>query len=47
MQRQADVLRENRFHLRFTIETEQGHGIQSLAGDGAHRLFEQFEEACK
>jgi predicted peptidase len=47
MQRQADLLRENGFHLRFTIEPEQGHGIQSLAGDGAHRLFEQFEEACK
>jgi len=46
MQRQSDLLRENGFHVRFTIEPDQGHGIQTLAGDGARRLFEQME-SCK
>src|SRR5207302_6688778 len=40
MQRQSDLLRENGFHVRFTIEPDQGHGIQTLTGDGAGRLFE-------
>src|SRR5262249_81391 len=43
MQRQSDLLLEKGFQIRFTIEPEQGHGIQTLAGDGAHRLFEQLE----
>ena len=46
MQRQSDLLRENGFHVRFSIEPDQGHGIQTLTGDGAGRLFEQLE-ACK
>jgi predicted peptidase len=47
MQRQSDMLHEKSFHVRLTIEPEQGHGIQTLAGDGAHRLFEQLEEAAR
>ena len=46
MQRQAEMLRAKGFPVRFSIEPDQGHGIRTLAGDGAHRLFEQFEEAA-
>jgi len=46
MQRQAEMLRAKGFPVRFSIEPDQGHGIQTLAGDGAHRLFAQFEEAA-
>src|SRR3989454_6586767 len=44
MQRQSEMLREKGFHVRFSIESAQEHGIQTLAGDGAHRLFDQLEE---
>jgi len=47
MQRQAEMFREKGFHVRFNIEPDQGHGIQTLAGDGARRLFEQLEEAAR
>src|SRR5436309_5541963 len=46
MQRQAEMLRAKGFPVRFSIEPDQGHGIQTLAVDGAHRLFAQFEEAA-
>jgi poly(3-hydroxybutyrate) depolymerase len=46
MQRQSDFLLEKGFRLHFTIEPDQGHGIQTLTGDGSHRLFEQLE-SCK
>jgi len=47
MQRQAEMLRAKGFPVRFNIEPEQGHGIQTLAGDGAHRLFDQLEESAR
>lgn len=47
MERQSEMLREKGFHVRFSIEPGQGHGIQTLAGDGAHRLFEQMEAAAR
>jgi predicted peptidase len=47
MQRQSEILQEKGFHVRFSIEPDQGHGIQTLAGDGARRLFEQLEEAAR
>src|SRR5256712_3216691 len=46
MQRQAEMLRAKGFPVHFSIEPDQGHGIQTLAGEGARRLFEQFEEAA-
>jgi len=46
MQRQAELLLQKGFRVRFMIEPDQPHGIQTLAGDGARRLFEQME-ACK
>ena len=47
MQRQSEMLREKGLHVRFSIEPDQGHGIQTLAGDGAHRLFDQLEEGAR
>jgi predicted peptidase len=47
MQRQSEMLRDKGLHVRFTIEPDQGHGIQTLAADGAHRLFEQIEQAAR
>jgi poly(3-hydroxybutyrate) depolymerase len=47
MQLQSEMLREKGLHVRFSIEPDQGHGIQTLAGDGAHRLFEQLEQAAR
>src|SRR5439155_769316 len=32
---------------RFIFEPDQGHGIQTLAGEGAHRLFDQIEQAAR
>jgi hypothetical protein len=31
--------------VRFTVEKAQSHRLDTLAGDGAARLFDQFEEA--
>jgi len=47
MQLQSELLQENGVHVRFTVEPEQGHGIQTLADDGSHRLFDQFEESAR
>jgi len=47
MQRQFESFREKGFHVRFSIEADEGHGIQGLAGEGAKRLFDQLEEAAR
>src|SRR6266850_4809590 len=47
MQRQSEMLREKGLRVRFSVEPDQGHGIQTLAGEGAHRLFDQLEEAAR
>ena len=47
MQRQSQMLREKGLRVRFSIEPDQGHGIQTLAGNGAHRLFDQLEEGAR
>jgi len=47
MQRQSEVLRGKGLRVHFNIEPDQAHGIQTLAGDGAHRLFDQLEESAR
>jgi hypothetical protein len=32
-------------NVQFAIEKGQGHVPATLAGDGAHRLFDHFEQA--
>ncbi len=47
MRQQSDALRRRGFHVRMTVEKGQQHMIQTLAGDGAKRLYDQLEEAMK
>lgn len=50
MKQQSEQLRAQGNVVRFTIEPNQPHRIETLAGDGAARLFNQFDEArggCK
>ena len=42
MQRQSEMFHEKGLRVHFSIEPEQGHGIQTLAGEGARRLFDQI-----
>lgn len=44
MMREVDYLRAMGTVARYTVEDGQPHRIETLAGDGAHRLFENFEE---
>jgi poly(3-hydroxybutyrate) depolymerase len=45
MKPQADQFRAQGLKVRFTVEPGQAHRIETLAGAGAARLFDQFEEA--
>ena len=45
MEFQAKAFRANGLTVRFTVEKGQPHRIDTLAGAGAKRLFDQFEEA--
>ena len=45
MQFQAKAFQANGLTVRFTVEKGQAHRLDTLAGDGAKRLFNQFEEA--
>ena len=47
MQQQAERLLQSGFKVRFFVEKGQEHGIATLAGDGARRLFDQIAEAAK
>jgi poly(3-hydroxybutyrate) depolymerase len=47
MKREADVLRGMGTVARYTVEKGQPHRMETLAGDGAARLFENFEETKK
>jgi poly(3-hydroxybutyrate) depolymerase len=47
MKRQSDMLRQKGFRIRFTVEAGQGHSLETLAGAGAARLFDQLEEASR
>jgi predicted esterase len=45
MTRQASSFQSQGMTVRFTVEKGQGHRLDTLAGEGAARLFNQFEEA--
>jgi poly(3-hydroxybutyrate) depolymerase len=47
MKQQSEQLRGLGYKVRFTVEAGQPHILQTLAGDGAARLFDQFDEARK
>ncbi|MBM3819325.1 MAG: hypothetical protein FJW14_09975 [Acidimicrobiia bacterium] len=47
MQREAEFLRARGTLARYTVEKGQPHGIETLAGAGAARLFDGFEQARK
>jgi predicted esterase len=50
MREQEKIFREKGFKVHFSVEPGQGHGIQTLAGAGVTRLFDEFEAAsagCK
>src|SRR5262245_26843557 len=45
MKKEVDILRANGTVARYTVEKGQPHGIATLAGVNAGRLFDGFEEA--
>ena len=45
MQQQSEQFRKQGMTVRFTVEKGQEHRINTLAGEGAVRLFNQFDEA--
>ena len=47
MKKEADLLRSMGADARYIVEKGQGHGIQTLAGNNAGRLFDGFEESKK
>jgi poly(3-hydroxybutyrate) depolymerase len=47
MKKEVDLLTSLGAVARYTVEKGQPHGIQSLAGENAGRLFDGFEEARK
>ena len=47
MRREADFLRSKGTVARYSVEKDQPHRLETLAGAGAARLFDGFEEAQK
>jgi len=47
MERETEFLRSRGTRARYTVEKGQPHGIETLAGAGAARLFDGFEETTK
>ncbi|MGP0076073.1 MAG: alpha/beta hydrolase-fold protein [Bryobacteraceae bacterium] len=45
MKQQSEQFRALGYRVRFTVEQGQPHVLRTLAGDGAARLFNQFDEA--
>jgi poly(3-hydroxybutyrate) depolymerase len=45
IERQANALKQMGLNVRFTMEKGQPHRLETFAGEGAKRLFDQFEEA--
>ncbi len=45
MKQQSNQFRALGYQVRFTVEAGQPHRLETLAGDGAARLFDQFDEA--
>jgi poly(3-hydroxybutyrate) depolymerase len=44
---QSEMLRQKGFKVHFTIEPGQEHSLETLAGTGSKRLFDQMEEAAR
>ncbi len=44
---QAEQLRALKFNVQFSEEKGEGHVMRTLDGDGAARMFDQFEQARK
>jgi acetyl esterase/lipase len=44
---QSEMLRQKGFKVHFTIEPGQEHSLETLAGAGSKRLFDQIEEAAR
>jgi hypothetical protein len=44
---QAAQFRAQKFNVQFSEEKGEGHVMRTLDGEGAARLFEQFEQARK
>jgi hypothetical protein len=47
MKKEAEFLRAKGTLARYTVEKDQPHRIETLAGPGAGRLFDGFEETQK
>jgi poly(3-hydroxybutyrate) depolymerase len=47
MRREAEFLRSKGAVARFSVEKDQPHRIETLAGASASRLFDDFEETAK
>jgi len=47
MEREAEFLRSKGAVARYTVEKDQPHRIETLAGANASRLFDGFEETKK
>jgi len=45
MKQQSEQFRAQGYKVRFMVEVGQAHRLETLAGDGAGRLFDQFDEA--
>jgi poly(3-hydroxybutyrate) depolymerase len=45
MKQQSEQFRAQGLNVRFTVEKGQPHRIETLAGAGAARLFDQFDDA--
>ena len=44
IEQQAGALKKRGLNVHFTIEKGQQHRLETFAGEGAKRLFEEFEE---
>jgi poly(3-hydroxybutyrate) depolymerase len=47
MKKEAEFLRSRGTVARYSVEKDQPHRLETLAGDGAARLFDGFEESEK
>jgi hypothetical protein len=47
MEREAEFLRSKGTVARYTVEEGQPHRLDTLAGEQAHRLFDDFEQSRK
>ncbi len=45
IKQQSEQFRAQGYKVRLAVEAGQGHRLETLAGDGAARLFDQFDEA--